>query len=116
MRQEQEKYEDWLTTIANTRLVFNTIEELEDFLEAPSIHSNGIKRCFTTPQRMRSAFRDLHVEVEQMTDGAIHLETVLQEYQKAWAFYRDNLSRRSNPFSVALELLRFCYPPYSGQS
>ena len=26
MKQEQEKYEDWLTTIANTRFVFNTIE------------------------------------------------------------------------------------------
>ena len=114
MRQEQEKYEDWLTTIANTRFVFNTIEELENFLEAPSIHSNGIKRCFTTPQRMRSAFRDLQVEVEQMTDGVILLETALKQYQKAWSFYRDNLSRRSNPFAVALELLRFCYPPYSG--
>ena len=114
MKQEQEKYEDWLTTIANTRFVFNTIEELENFLEAPSIHSNGIKRCFTTPQRMRSAFRDLQVEVEMMTDGVIHLETALKQYQKAWTFYRDNLSRRSNPFAVALELLRFCYPPYSG--
>ncbi|MBR5716978.1 MAG: hypothetical protein IKX59_10360 [Bacteroidales bacterium] len=113
MRLEQDKYEEWLTTIANTRLIFNTIEELETFLEAPSIHSNGIKRCFTSAQRLRSAFRDLQVEVEQMTDGIINLESVLVQYQKAWTFFRDNLSRRSNPFTVALELLRYSYPPYS---
>lgn len=113
MKPEQEKYEEWLTTIANTRLIFNTIDELETFLDAPSIHNNGIKRCFTTQRRMRSAFRDLLVEVEQMTDGTIHLDKVLVQYQEAWAFFRESLARRSDPFAVALELLRYCYPPYS---
>ena len=42
--EEQNKYEEWLTTIANTRLLFNTVEEMENYLDNHSIHSNGIKR------------------------------------------------------------------------
>lgn len=33
MKQEQIRYEEWLTTIANTRLVYNTMEELEQFFD-----------------------------------------------------------------------------------
>lgn len=113
MNEEEKRYEEWLTTIANTRLIYNTIGELEAFLDAPSIHSNGIKRCLATPQRMRSAFRDLAVEVESMTDGEVNLEQVMLIYKKAWGFFRENLSRRTDPFGVALELLRYFCPPYS---
>lgn len=113
MSTEQNNYEAWLTTIANTRLIFNTIEELEDFLEVQSIKSNGIKRCFTTPQRMRSAFRDLKAEVEEKTEGIIDLQRVMQQYQRTWQFYSQTLSRRSDPDEVALQLLRYCYPPFS---
>ena len=69
-------YIEWLTTIANTRLIYNTMSELEDMLDSHSIHNNGIKRCFTSPQRLRSAFRDLKVEVELMTDGAVALDSL----------------------------------------
>ena len=109
---DQNKYEEWLSCIANTRLVFNSISELEHFLEAPSIHSNGIKRCFTSFQRLRSAFRDLAYEIDEQTDGNLDLKTILIQYQKSWTFFRENLSRRSHPFEVALELLRYHYPPY----
>lgn len=74
---DQNKYEEWLSCIANTRLVFNSISELEHFLEAPSIHSNGIKRCFTSFQRLRSAFRDLAYEIDEQTDGNLNLKTIL---------------------------------------
>lgn len=106
------QYESWLTTVANTRFVFNTMDELETFLETPSIHNNGIKRCFTTEQRIRAAFRDLEVEVGHWTDGDIHLERTLYQYRRAWDFYRSNLSRRSNPRAVAMELLRYSFYPY----
>lgn len=112
MTQEPTKYEEWLTTIANTRLVYNTMDELENMLDNNSIHSNGIKRCFTSPQKMRSAYRDLKAEVELMTNGFLDLDRVLLHYQKAWSFFRDNLYRRTNPEQVAIELLSFCYPPF----
>lgn len=112
MKQEQNLYEEWLTTIANTRLVFNTMEELEQFFDNRSIHNNGIKRCFVTKQKLRSAYRDLKIEVENMTDGIVNLDRVLSHYQKAWYFYRDNLYRRANPEKIAFEILAYCFPPY----
>lgn len=112
MIQEPAIYEEWLTTIANTRLIYNTMNELEDMLGNNSIHNNGIKRCFTSQQKMRSAYRDLKVEVDLMTNGIVNLDSVLLHYQKAWNFFRDNLYRRTNPEQVAIELLSFCYPPY----
>ena len=112
MKQEQNLYEEWLTTIANTRLVFNTMEELEQFFDNRSIHNNGIKRCFVTKQKLRSAYRDLKIEVENMTDGIVNLDRVLSHYQKAWLFYRDNLYRRANPEKIAFEILSYCFPPY----
>lgn len=112
MSNEQEKYEEWLTCITNTRLLFNSINELELYLDAPSIHSNGIKRCFFSLQRVRSAFRDLAGEIAEKTEGFINLENLMVQYKKTWKFYKDNLARRNNPYALSLELLRFSYPPY----
>ncbi len=112
MKEETAKYEEYLTVIANTRLIYNTMEELEKMLDNYSIHNNGIKRCFTTLQKMRSAYRDLKVEVELMTDGTINLDRLILQYRKAWDFFHDNLYRRTKPEQVAIELLSFCYPQY----
>ena len=112
MKEETAKYEEYLTIIANTRLIYNTMEELENKLDNYSIHNNGIKRCFTTLQKMRSAYRDLKVEVELMTDGIVNLDRLIMHYRKAWDFFHENLYRRANPEQVAKELLLYCYPPY----
>lgn len=112
MIQEAQKYEEWLTTIANSRLLYNTMAELEETMDNRSIHSNGIKRCYTTPQKLRAAFRDLKGEVDRMTNGGIALDTLLLQYRKAWIFFRDHLYRRTRPEQIALELLAYCYPPY----
>lgn len=112
MIQEPTQYEEWLTTIANTRLIYNTMDELENMLDTYSIHGNGVKRSFSSQQKMRSAYRDLKVEVELMTDGIINLDRVLLHYHKAWDFFHANLYRRTNPEQVAIELLSFCYPPF----
>ena len=86
--EESNKYEEWLTTIGNTRLLFNTVEELENYLDNHSIHSNGIKRSFSSPQKMRSAFRDLKVEVFSLTDETLLLDRVLIKYKKSWDFFK----------------------------
>lgn len=112
MIQDTAKYEEWLTTIANTRLLYNTMEELESFMDNRSIHGNGIRRSYPSPQKLRSAFRDLKAEAELMTDGIIDLERVMLHYKRAWTFFRENLYRRAAPEQVAVELLSFCYPPY----
>lgn len=110
--EEHNKYEEWLTTIANTRLLFNTVEELENYLDNHSIHSNGIKRSIVGQARLRSVFRDLKIEAALMTDGIVNLDRMLLHYKSAWDFYKNNLSRRNDPSQIALELLRFCYNPY----
>ncbi|MCH5328664.1 MAG: hypothetical protein J1E02_06555 [Coprobacter sp.] len=112
MTHESQKYEEWLATIANSRLIYNTMAELEEMMDNRSIHSNGIKRCFSTPQKLRSAFRDLKVEVDLMTNGQIALDTLLMQYRKAWTFFHENLYRRTAPEQIAFELLAYCYPPY----
>lgn len=111
MIKEEPKYEEWLTTVVNTRFLYNTMDEIEIMLDNHSIHSNGIRRCFGTPQKMRSAFRDLKVEALQMTDEMLLLDKVLTKYKKAWEFFRAHLSRRSNPSKTALELLQYTYYP-----
>lgn len=116
MKQEPQKYEEWLTTIANTRFVFNTMEELEEMLGNYAIHNNGIRRCFPTGQKLRAAYRDLKVEVELMTDGFFQLDQVMLRYQRAWQFYRDNLYRRTHPRQIALDLLAYCYPADGDES
>ena len=84
------KYEEWLTTIANTRLIYNTMDELETMMDNHSIHNNGMRRCFSSPQKLRAAFRDLKVEVGLMTDDTLHLDTLLKHYQRAWSFYQEH--------------------------
>ena len=104
-------YEEWLTAIAGTRLLFNTMAELEDWLDNHSLHNNGVKRSFKSVQRMRAAFRDLKEQVRLDTDEAEDLELLLGEYQTAWRFYENHLSRRANPEELAFQLLQFCYAP-----
>ena len=94
-------YEEWLTTIASTRLLFNTMADLENWLDNHSLHNNGVKRSFKSVQRMRAAFRDLKEQVRLDTDEAEDLEMLLGEYQTAWRFYEEHLSRRANPEELA---------------
>ena len=104
-------YEEWLTTIASTRLLFNTMAELENWLDNHSLHNNGVKRSFKSVQRMRAAFRDLKEQVRLDTDEAEDLELLLGEYQTAWRFYEEHLLRRANPEELAFQLLQFCHAP-----
>ncbi len=112
MKQEYPIYEEWLSVIANTHLVYNTDEELEQFFGVNSIRSNNIKRCFSKPQKLRAAFRDLKEEVGIETDGFIDLEQMMEDYKKTSTFFRQNLHRRKNPQKVAWEFLSRYYPPY----
>lgn len=100
-------YEEWLTAIASTRLLFNTMAELEDWLDNHSLHNNGVKRSFKSVQRMRAAFRDLKEQVRLDTDEAEDLEMLLGEYQTAWRFYEEHLSRRANPEELASNYSNF---------
>ena len=105
-----QQYAEWLTAIVNTRLLFNTTEECEAFLDSGSIRSNGILRACATPQKMRSAFRDLKAEACEMTDDRVKLEDVLTHYKRAWKFFRKHLYRRTYPEKTAAEILTLCYP------
>lgn len=89
------------------------MEEIEAMLDNHSIHNNGIRRCFSTPQKMRSAFRDLKVEAYSMTDEGMLLDKVLMKYKRSWEFFKTHLARRSNPLNTALEMLQYVFYPDS---
>ncbi len=110
---EASRYEEWLSTLSNTRFIYNTMSELERMLDNNAIHNNGIKRCFSSLPKLRSAYRDLKEEVAIMTNWTINLDSLMEDYKIAWTFFSKNLNRRANPEKLALELLSFCFPPYS---
>ena len=109
-------YQEYLCSIINARLFFNTIEEYEDKLDNHSLHNNGVRRCLDTPQKIRSAYRDFKVEAIKLTRGQIDLDNLMEDYKIAWDFYRKYFSRRRNPIDLAKELLRYIYPPYSQEN
>ena len=98
-------YEEWLTTIANTRLMFNSMSELENYLDNHSIHNNGIKRAYPTQQKLRTAYRDLKEEALEITDNQINLTELLTEYKKASLYYKEKLTRKLNARELALAIL-----------
>jgi hypothetical protein len=113
MEINNQQYIEWLTTIASVRLVFNSMEELEDLLDNHAIHSNGIKRCFPSLHKLRSAFRDLKGEVNQITDDKVSLDKLLMMYKKTSDFFKaHHMGRRTFSQSDVTELLLYFYPPY----
>lgn len=106
------KYSEWLKAINNTRLIFNTTRELEEFLGEDCIHNNSILRRLSSEQRQRSAFRDLKGEVEEQTLGEVRLDQFLDEYKKASDFYGKHLIRKNDQQSIALDLLQYSHYPF----
>lgn len=103
------KYLEWLNVIAKTRLIFNTSDELENYLDNHNITANGMKRAYPTEQKQRSTFNDLYMYVRKMSDCSIKLDRFMKDYEKASDFYRKRLSRRINPEKIAAAILRHFY-------
>lgn len=103
------KYLEWLTVIAKSRLIFNTMEELETYLDNHNIAANGMKRVYPTEQKQRSTFNDLYMYVRKMSDCSIKLDRFMKDYEKASDFYRMRLSRRKHPEKIAAAILRYFY-------
>ena len=106
------KYEEYLTTIVNTRFLYNTISDYESKLGLFSLHSNGVKRCLNSYNKIRSAFRDFQVETSLLTNNTIQLEEIILDYKLTWDFYSEFLSRRRNITNWCQDLLNFYYPPF----
>ncbi len=103
------KYLEWLNVIAKTRLIFNTSDELENYLDNHNITANGMKRAYPTEQKQRSTFNDLYMYVRKMSDCSIKLDRFMKDYEKASEFYRMRLSRRKHPEKIAAAILRHFY-------
>lgn len=101
------KYQEWLRIIANTRLIFNKLEELEDYLDNHSIKANGVLRSYNTEQKARAAFADLCMYVDKMTNGSVNLEQTMEQYEEASKFYQENLVRRKNHEKVMTDILTY---------
>ena len=113
---EDVNYETLLSTIVNARLIYNTIEEYENKLDIHSLHNNGVRRCFNTNQKLKTAYRFFQVETRNLTHEELDLDEVLFDYSNAWQFYKKNLSRRRNPEELINDLLNYYYPPFRSDS
>ena len=80
---DESMYLEWLNVITNSRLIFNTLDELEDYLDNHNIRTNGVKRCYRNKQLARATFYDLYMYVEKATNSVLDLETTMKQYKKA---------------------------------
>lgn len=105
------KYLEWLNVIAKTRLIFNTSDELENYLDNHNITANGMKRVYPTEQKQRSTFNDLYMYVGKISDCSIKLDSFMKDYKKASDFFKKELARRIYPEKIAAAILRHFYSP-----
>lgn len=105
------KYLEWLNVIAKTRLIFNTSDELENYLDNHNITANGMKRVYPTEQKQRSTFNDLYMYVGKISDCSIKLDSFMKDYKKASDFFKKELARRKHPEKIAAAILRHFYSP-----
>lgn len=103
------KYLEWLNVIAKTRLIFNTSDELENYLDNHNITDNGMKRIYPTVQKQRATFYDLYMYVRDVSDYNIELDRFMKDYEKASDFYRKELARRKYPEKIAVAILKYFY-------
>lgn len=103
-------YLEWLNVITNSRLIFNTLDELEDYLDNHNIRTNGVKRCYRNKQLARATFYDLYMYVEKATNSVLDLEITMKQFKKASDFYQKKLSRKKAPDKVAKDILKYFYP------
>lgn len=103
-------YLEWLNVITNSRLIFNTLDELEYYLDNHNIRTNGVKRCYRNKQMARATFYDLYMYVEKMPNSVLDLEITMKQYKKASEFYQKKLSRKKAPDKVAKDILKYFYP------
>ena len=95
MEQDLEKYIGNLSVIASTRLVFNTMDDLQEFMGSNSISSNGIGRAFKNEEELRFAYNYMCKYVKEVSDEAYNLDDLLAEYKEASDYYKSYLSRKS---------------------
>lgn len=106
---QSRKYESRLIALTNTRLLFNTMAELEEFLGNTSIHTNGIRRCYPNFPRLRALYRDINVEVTDLTDELFDFGWLMLHYERAWNFFTVHFARRKDPEAIAHKILSLYY-------
>lgn len=95
MEQDLEKYIGNLSVITSTHLVFNTMDDLQEFMGSNSISNNGIGRAFKNEEELRFAYNYMCKYVKEVSDEAYDLEDLLAEYKEASDYYKSYLSRKS---------------------
>ncbi|MDE7135349.1 MAG: hypothetical protein K2N91_01845, partial [Muribaculaceae bacterium] len=106
---QSKKYESRLVAMTNIRLLFNTMAELEEFLGNTSIHTNGIRRSYPNFPRLRALYRDINVEVTDLTDDLFDFGWLMLHYERAWNFFTAHFARRKDPEAIARKILSLYY-------
>lgn len=96
MERDLEKYIGNLSVIASTRLVFNTMNDLQEFMGSNSISSNGIGRSFKNEEELRFAYNYMCKYVKEVSDETYNLDDLLAEYKEASDYYKSDLSRKTD--------------------
>ncbi len=99
----------WLNTIRNTFLLFNTIKDLGQHIQYPSLVNNDFSKMGNNFYR-RATFRELSNEVSMQTNETVSLQDILENYEKAVAFYLKYKNEFKNfQESDLFDLLDFVY-------
>lgn len=111
---ETSKYREWLKTISNSMLIFNSSKELAEYLNRQGIENNGVSKSYKNDEDVRSAINDLRQLVREKTNGYLELDGLMERYKKTSAFFMEKLKRKKYAGQLAEKILLlgmpdFCY-------
>lgn len=89
---DDNKYDDWLKTIVDSRLLFCTRKELGEHVGYASLSSKSFKDLLGDNLfRKKAIFHELCDEVKILTDDIFDLEVEIECYKRASDFYRNRM-------------------------
>lgn len=105
------RYKEYLQTIFNTRLLFNTRRELAEYIGMPSLASNSVEKI-KSPFQRKAIYSELAKEYDELTDGQTSLDGIMEAYQRTSLFYFGHLERnlkRHNNDTFLFNFIDQCY-------
>lgn len=105
------RYKEYLQTIFNTRLLFNTRKELADYIGMPSLANNSVEKI-KSPFQRKAIYSELAKEYDELTEGQTSLDGIMEAYQRTSLFYIGHLAKnlkRHNNDTFLFNFIDQCY-------
>ncbi len=111
--EEATRYKEYLQTIFNTRLLFNTRKELADYIGMPSLVNNSVEKI-KSPFQRKAIYSELAREYYELTEGQTSLDGIMGAYQRTSLFYAEHLARNLKRHRGGTFLFNFIDQCYAG--